>query len=93
MEPKHITLTTPIVRGEQTITTLTLTKPAKVAQLRGINTTDLLNLNVDALIKFIPRISNLTERDVGDLDPADLLQAGMEIIGFFIKPDGAYLSA
>ncbi|MBV7598923.1 phage tail assembly protein [Aeromonas sp. sia0103] len=95
MEQPSITLTTPIQRGEQVYTELTLTKPAKVAQLRGINTVELLNLNVDALIKFIPRVStpSLTEQEVGNLDPADLLQAGMVIIGFFIKPEVAFLPA
>ena len=95
MEQPSITLTTPIQRGEQVYTEITLTKPAKVAQLRGINTVELLNLNVDALIKFIPRVStpSLTEQEVGNLDPADLLQAGMAIIGFFIKPEVAFLPA
>lgn len=95
MEQPRIPLTTPIQRGEQVYTELTLTKPAKVAQLRGINTVELLNLNVDALIKFIPRVStpSLTEQEVGNLDPADLLQAGMVIIGFFIKPEVAFLPA
>lgn len=95
MEKPIITLTTPIQRGEQSVTELTLTKPAKVAQLRGINTVELLNLNVDALIKFIPRVSSpsLTEQEVGNMDPADLLQAGMVIIGFFIKPEVAFLPA
>ncbi|MNF19206.1 Phage tail protein E [compost metagenome] len=50
---------------------------------------------MDALIKFIPRVStpSLTEQEVGNLDPADLLQAGMAIIGFFIKPEVAFLPA
>ncbi|MNT56963.1 Phage tail protein E [compost metagenome] len=95
MDKPTITLTTPLQRGELTLTELALTKPAKVAQLRGINTVELLNLNVDALIKFIPRVSSpsLTEQEVGNLDPADLLQAGMIIIGFFIKPEVAFLPA
>ncbi|KVS58018.1 phage tail assembly protein [Burkholderia cepacia] len=80
-----VTLDTPIQRGEQTISEVTLTKPLSGA-LRGVTLTDVLQLDVIALSKVIPRISNptLTEQDVMRLDPADLVQLGTEVAGFLV---------
>lgn len=65
------TFDTPIVRGEQTITHVTLAKPSAGA-LRGTSLAALVNLDVDALRKVLPRISTptLTEMDVTLMDPA-----------------------
>lgn len=92
-----ISLETPITRGELTLSTITLRKP-KAGALRGTNLTDLLQMDVTALTKVIPRISDpvLTEADVTNLDPADLTQIGMAVSGFLLprvvleKPDPAY---
>ncbi|KVV48232.1 phage tail protein [Burkholderia territorii] len=80
-----ITLDTPITRGEQEITTVTLMKPLAGA-LRGVALTDVLQLDVIALSKVLPRISDpvLTTQDVLRLDPADLLQLGTEVAGFLV---------
>ncbi len=53
------TFDTPIVRGEQTITHVTLAKPSAGA-LRGTSLAALVNLDVDALRKVLPRISTPT---------------------------------
>ncbi|KVE05540.1 phage tail protein [Burkholderia vietnamiensis] len=80
-----ITLDTPITRGEQEITVITLMKPLAGA-LRGVALTDVLQLDVIALSKVLPRISDpvLTTQDVLRLDPADLLQLGTEVAGFLV---------
>ncbi|MBU9369640.1 phage tail assembly protein [Burkholderia multivorans] len=80
-----ITLDTPIKRGEQEIATVTLTKPLAGA-LRGVALTDVLQLDVIALSKVLPRISDpvLTTQDVLRLDPADLVQLGTEVAGFLV---------
>ncbi|KVE72084.1 phage tail assembly protein [Burkholderia vietnamiensis] len=80
-----ITLDTPITRGEQDITAVTLMKPLAGA-LRGVALTDVLQLDVIALSKVLPRISDpvLTTQDVLRLDPADLLQLGTEVAGFLV---------
>lgn len=80
-----ITLETPIQRGEQTITSITLRKPAS-GELRGLALSELLQLDVSALQKVLPRISSptLTEQDVGRLDPADLVQMGSKVAGFLL---------
>lgn len=81
-----VTLDTPILRGEQTITTVTLRKPAS-GELRGTSLTALLHLDVNALTAVLPRISEptLTEADVRNMDPADLVQMGGAVAGFLLQ--------
>lgn len=78
-----IPLDTPIERGDTKITEITLRKPASGA-LRGTTLQDLVALDVNALAKVLPRISTptLSEQDVHQLDPADLVQLGMAFAGF-----------
>lgn len=80
-----ITLDSPIQRGDTTISEITLTKPLAGA-LRGCSLASVLQMEVDALTKVIPRISNpaLTEAEVQRLDPADLMQIGTEVAGFLV---------
>lgn len=80
-----ITLDTPIKRGEKEITEVTLRKPDS-GELRGTNLTDLLQMDVAALEKVIPRISDpsLTLYEVQHLDPADLMQFGAVVSSFLL---------
>nr|WP_255743425.1 phage tail assembly protein [Mycetohabitans sp. B6] len=80
------TLDTPLVRGKQTLDAITLRKPT-VGELRGASLSDLINLDVAALQKVLPRISSptLTEHDVANLDPADLIMLG-GIFASFLMP-------
>ncbi|EJO59507.1 hypothetical protein FEP39_00566 [Burkholderia multivorans] len=84
-DPNTYELDTPIVRGSQTITSVTLRKP-NAGELRGVSLSDLVNLDVAALSKVLPRISTptLTDRDVFNLDPADLVQLGGIFSGFLM---------
>ena len=76
-DPNSHTLDMPLVRGNQTIERITLRRP-KSGELRGVSLQDLVNLDVSALSRVLPRISSptLTEQDVANLDPADLVQLG-----------------
>jgi hypothetical protein len=80
---ENVTLDTPIKRGDAEITAITLRKP-NAGTLRGTTLQDLVALDVNALAKVLPRISTptLTEQDVHQLDPADLVQLGMAFAGF-----------
>lgn len=80
-----ITLDSPIKRGDDTITSVEVRKPAS-GELRGCNLTDLLQMDVVALTKVLPRITtpSLTEKEVSRLDPADLLQMGSEVSNFLL---------
>lgn len=82
---KTITLDTPIKRGETEITAISLRKPA-AGELRGVNLTDLLQMDVIAVTRVLPRISDptLTEADVSALDPADFTQLASEVAGFLL---------
>lgn len=88
-----IILDTPIKRGESEITELALRKPA-AGELRGVTLTDLLQMDVAALTKVVPRISEpaLTEAEVARMDPADLVQIGGVVTGFLL-PKSALAAA
>lgn len=91
----NVTLDTPIVRGTQTIASVDLRRP-KSGELRGVNLSDLAQLDVSALIKVLPRVSmpTLTGADVENLDPSDLMKLGAEIVGFLLPSQkAAFLSA
>ncbi len=80
-----IQLDTPLVRGEQTIQEITLRKP-KTGELRGTSLSALVSLEVDALQRVLPRLTMpaLTEIDVANLDPADLVQLGGAFASFLL---------
>jgi hypothetical protein len=84
--PDHlVTLDEPILRGTQTITSVQLRKPLG-GDLRGVSLADLVQLEVDAIAKVLPRISTptLTNADVYKLDAPDLMKFGGEILGFLL---------
>lgn len=85
--PEHVVvLDQPIVRGETTIEQITLRKP-NAGELRGITLSDLLQLDVNAIVRVTPRISQptLTEAELRAMDPADLVDVGGKIAGFLLK--------
>lgn len=97
LPPNTVALDTPIKRGGQEITRITLRKPS-AGELRGLSLTEVLQLDVGSLQRLLPRISDpvLTEHDVAQLDPADLVQLGGVAVGFLlpkVKPEQAYLTA
>ncbi len=75
-----------IKRGEQIINTLTLRKPSS-GELRGLHLLDLLQFDVAATIKILPRISQptITEPEAAGMDPADLLACSQVIAGFLLQ--------
>lgn len=83
--PTTITLESPIKRGETTIDTVGLRRP-KAGELRGANLAEPLQMDVATLTRVLPRITTppLTEADVANLDPADLLQMGSAVAGFLL---------
>jgi len=81
-----ITLQTPLTRGETEIKEVTLRKPG-TGEMRGLALSDLLQMNVNALHKVLPRISSpmLTEADVANMDIADFTEMASEVAGFLLK--------
>ncbi|MGL6554425.1 phage tail assembly protein [Aeromonas veronii] len=94
MKMNVVTLDTPIQRGETTITEINVRKPQS-GELRGLNMNDIVQLDVNALTKLLPRITTpmLTEADIIALDPADLMQLGQEAANFLVPKKLAYLTA
>ncbi len=80
-----VTLAQPIIRGDKEITQLQLRKP-KAGELRGLSMGDVVGMDVTALIKLTPRISDpvLTEAEVADLDADDFTEIAGTIRGFFM---------
>lgn len=94
MKMNTVTLDTPIKRGETTITEINVRKPQS-GELRGLNLNDILQMDVNALTKLLPRITSpaLTEAEASALDPADLVQLGHEVGSFLVPKKLAYLTA
>ena len=84
----HVTviLDEPLQRGDTVITEIQLRKP-KAGELRGVSLVDVANLDVMALQKVLPRITQpiLTTQDVNNLDLADLMALGAEVAYFLAK--------
>ncbi|MCU6367552.1 phage tail assembly protein [Enterobacter quasiroggenkampii] len=78
-----VTLDSPVLRGEQKIEQVTVSKP-NAGTLRGISLASLAQSDVDALIKVLPRMTSpaLTEHEVVRLDACDLLSFAGKVIGF-----------
>lgn len=94
LPPHTVTLDTPIQRGSQTVTHVTLRRPLS-GELRGLSLASLLQLDVAQLQMLLPRITAplLTRAEIDQLDPADLVQLGVEVTGFFLtKADRLPLS-
>lgn len=86
--PNTITLDEPIKREGGNITTISLRKP-KSGELRGLQLVDLLQLDVNALQKLLPRITepSITEQEARRLEPSDLVQLGTEVVLFLAPKD------
>ena len=78
-----VILDTPIRRGTNTIESITLRKPNS-GELRGVSLAELLQMDVNSLIKVLPRISTptLTVVEVSAMDPADLFALSSKVSGF-----------
>lgn len=81
----NVILDTPIKRGDSEITSIELRKPVS-GELRGLSLTDLLQMDVNAMHRVLPRISipSITEAEAAALDPADLLQLSAKVASFLL---------
>lgn len=80
-------LTHAITRGSQTITRISLRRPGS-GELRGLKLADLVQGDVNAVTRLVPRISQptLTEQEVAALDVFDLTRCADEIAVFLQTP-------
>lgn len=82
---KAVTLETSIKRGDTDITSVTVRKP-QAGALRGIRLQALMDMDVNALMTVLPRVTNptLTVQEINEMDPADLLSLSVEVITFLL---------
>jgi len=85
IQTEPVTLDTPIVRGETTVSQVLVRKPG-AGELKGVSLINLLQMDVNALITVLPRVTvpTLLQHEVAALDPADLMQLGTEVVGFLM---------
>lgn len=81
-----VILDSPIKREGGDITAIELRKPLS-GEMRGISLLDLLQLEVDALIKVIPRVSQpaVSPTEVQKMDLSDLTACGGKIANFLAQ--------
>lgn len=82
----EITLQSPVQRKDETIDQIHLRRPA-AGELRGLSLAQLMQMNVDAILKLVPRITApaLLEHEVAALDPVDFSAIAQEVVGFFFS--------
>lgn len=81
-----ITLQQPIPRGTtDVISSIELRKPT-AGELRGLKLTDVLQMDVSAMMILLPRISSpaITPDEAAGLDVADLMSLAGVVVGFFM---------
>lgn len=80
-----VDLDTPLQRGRQTVTQINIRKPLAGA-FRGTNLVDVMQMDVQALTRVLPRITDpaLTEAEIRNMNPADLVQLGSVVSGFLV---------
>lgn len=85
---RKVTLSSPLKMGKQEITEITLSKPS-AGQLRGVKLLDVLQMDVEAYEKLLPRITQpmLTDVQVAQLECEDLMSIMGEVQGFFVKTE------
>lgn len=78
-----VKLETPLQRGKSLVKEITIRKPM-AGGLRGVSIVDVMNLDVAALSKVLPRITApaLTEAELKTMDIVDLIQLGTALNGF-----------
>lgn len=83
-----IKLSEPLKEGENKITSIELRRPTS-GDLRGLSTAEVINMQVDAHLKLLPRLITpiLTINQLDALSPQDLIAIQGKIVGFFM-PNG-----
>lgn len=81
-----VSLDQPIIRGEQKIDKINLRKPT-AGDLRGVALSDVLRLDIIAISKVVPRISDpvIHAPDFLALDAEDATALAAEVSGFLLN--------
>lgn len=81
-----VTLSDPVKVDGKKVTKITLRRPHS-GELRGLKLTDILQMDVDTMIRLLPRITTppLSEVQVDRLPPDDLTDLSVKTTLFFAK--------
>lgn len=81
-------LSAPLKNGDKEIHEVEVTKPS-VGALRGLKMTDVLQMDVTALMTLLPRVTRpaLTPDQVAALDPADFTDLSGKLLLFFARAE------
>lgn len=74
------------VEGGEPIKTVVLREPF-AGEMRGLKFSELMEFDVDSMVKLIPRISNLTERQMINLKPVNMAPLFTGVANFFVHID------
>ncbi|NAW59495.1 MULTISPECIES: phage tail assembly protein [unclassified Vibrio] len=85
-EVQTATLPKPIEKDGQTLATIDITKPHS-GHLRGLSLIDVCEMNFDAGMKILPRVSCLNERDLANLAPENWAPLLTTIASFFVDTE------
>lgn len=79
-----VALSVGIKRGDKEIKELTLRRP-KAGELRGLKILDLVNLDTQALMTFLPRITmpSINAEELARMELSDFMALSAEAISFF----------
>lgn len=82
----RVILQEPLTIDGETVTEIELRKP-RTGDLRGVKLTDLLQMDVNAVLRLLPKISHpyLTPSALEELDPTDLATLSVVVTTFFAK--------
>lgn len=80
-----VVLDAPITRGNNSITEVVVRKP-QAGALRGIRLQALLEMDVESIMAVLPRVTTpaISKAEIIQMDPADLIQLGMELVTFLL---------
>lgn len=92
MQTEPVTLETPLQRGDQSISEVSIKKPAGTSWLRGVSLFELARLDANALCTVLPRVTEpaLTQAEINaKLSPSDLFRLGTEVAALLL-PDSTF---
>jgi len=85
-ETKKITLAVPIVKDDRTLKEVELSKP-HAGHLRGLSLYDVCNADFDAGRRILPRISELDERDMLNMETENWAPLLTGLASFFVNTE------
>lgn len=91
-ETTTVELATPIEQeGKEPVHKVELRKP-NAGNLRGLKFSAVLEMDFDTMSQLIPKISNLTTRDMLNIDPVNYAPLFMGVAGFFVNTESEDLT-